>query len=68
MGVFLTNMQHFSSQDIMDWSGMNYLWIIAMYLSDVWTLILTAPIFCRGSIDEQCNATLFQICSDEETS
>ncbi len=35
MGVFLTNMQHFSSQDIMDWSGVNYLWIIAMYLSDV---------------------------------
>ncbi len=37
----------------MDWSGMDYLWIIVMFLSAVWTLILTAPIHCRGSIDEQ---------------
>ncbi len=31
-------------------------WIIVDYcdvLSDVWTLILMAPILCRGSIDEQ---------------
>ncbi len=27
-------------------------WIIEMFLSDVWTLILTAPIHCRGSIGE----------------
>ncbi len=28
-------------------------WIILMLLSAVWTLILTAPIHCRGSIGEQ---------------
>ncbi len=37
----------------MDWSGVDYLWIIVMFLSDVWTLILTAPIHCSGSIGEQ---------------
>ncbi len=34
----------------MDWSSVDYLWIIVMYLSAVWTLILTAPIHCRASI------------------
>ncbi len=28
----------------MDWSGVDYLWIIVMFLSAVFTLILTAPI------------------------
>ncbi len=28
-------------------------WTIVMFLSAVWTLILTAPIHCRGSIAEQ---------------
>ncbi len=37
----------------MDWSGVDYLWIILMYLSAIWTLFLTAPIHCRGSISEQ---------------
>ncbi len=37
----------------MDWSGVDYLFIIVMFLSDVWTLILTAPIHCRASIAEQ---------------
>ncbi len=37
----------------MDWSVVDYLWIIVMFLSAVWTLILTAPIHCRGSIAEQ---------------
>ncbi len=37
----------------MDWSGVGYLWIIVMFLSGVWTLMLTAPIHCRGSIAEQ---------------
>ncbi len=37
----------------MDWSGVDYLWIIVMCLSAVWTLILTAPIHCRASIGEQ---------------
>ncbi len=32
---------------------MDYLWVIVMFLSAVWTLILTAPIHCRGSIGEQ---------------
>ncbi len=32
----------------MDWSGVDYLWIIVMFLSAVWTLILTAPIHCDG--------------------
>ncbi len=26
----------------MDWSGVDYLWIIVMFLSAVWTLVLTA--------------------------
>ncbi len=30
-----------------------YLWIIVMFLSAVWTLILTAPIHCGGSTGEQ---------------
>ncbi len=38
---------------LMDWSGVDYLWIIVMFLSAVWTLILTAPIHCRASIGEQ---------------
>ncbi len=38
---------------LMHWSGVEYLWIMVMFLSAVWTLILTAPIHCRGSIGEQ---------------
>ncbi len=34
-------------------------WIIIMFLSAVWTLILTAPI--------HCNEKFLQICSDEVT-
>ncbi len=41
----------------MDWSGVDYLWIIVMFLSAVWILILTAPIHCRGSIAEQINSS-----------
>ncbi len=37
----------------MDWSHVDYLWINVMFLSAIWTLILTAPIHCRGSIWEQ---------------
>ncbi len=29
------------------------MWIIVIFLSAVWTLVLTAPIHCRGSIAEQ---------------
>ncbi len=34
-------------------SGVDYLCNIVMFLSAVWTLILTAPIHRRGSIDEE---------------
>ncbi len=37
----------------MDWIRVDNLWIIDMFLSAVWTLILTAPIHCKGSIGEQ---------------
>ncbi len=54
--LFLTNTQLFTSQDINWWTGV--VWIIEMFLSAVLTLILTAPIHCRASTDEQvmeCN-------------
>ncbi len=37
----------------MNWSRVYYLWIIVMFLSAVWTLILMAPIHSRGSVGEQ---------------
>ncbi len=40
--LFLTNMQLLSHVD--------YLWIIVMFLSAVWALILTAPIHCCGAL------------------
>ncbi len=43
---------------LMDWSGVDYLWIIVMFLSAVWTLILTAPIHCRGCIGEASDGIL----------
>ncbi len=33
----------------MDWSGVDYLWIIVMFLSAVWTLILTALEYVSGA-------------------
>ncbi len=53
--LFLTNKKLFMSQlrCKLDWSHVDYLWIIVMFLSDVWTLILTAPIHFRGSTGEQ---------------
>ncbi len=49
------------------WSGVDYLWVIVMFLSAVWTLILTAPIHYSGSAGEKrCKAKFLQICSDEE--
>ncbi len=53
--LFLTNTQLLTSHDVNWWTGVEwfYLWIIVMFLSAVWTLILTAPIHCRGSIAEQ---------------
>ncbi len=43
-------MQLLSSPDVNWWTGV--VWIIVMFLSAVWTLILTAPIHCRASIAE----------------
>ncbi len=54
----------------MDWSGMDYLWIIVMFLSAVWALNLTAPVLFIEDllVSKQCNATFLQINYDEETS
>ncbi len=46
-GFVFTNTQLFTSRDVNWWTGV--VWIIVMFLS-VWTLILTAPIHCRGSL------------------
>ncbi len=47
----------------MDWSGVDYLWIIVMFLSAVWT-------HSDGTHSLQrinwCNAKFLQICSDEQ--
>ncbi len=48
--------------DGLEWCGL--LWY---FLSAVWTLILTAPIYCRGYIGEQMmQCYIFQIYSHEE--
>ncbi len=52
--------------DGLEWCGVDYLWIIVMFLSAVWTLILMAPIHCIPLVSKWCNAKLIQICSDEE--
>ncbi len=46
----------------MDWSGMDYLWIIVMFLSAVWALNLTAPVLFIEDllVSKQCNATFLQ--------
>ncbi len=41
-------------------------WIIVMFLSGVWTLILTAPIHI-GVWANWCNATFLKICCEEQT-
>ncbi len=50
---FLQTWGFFDSQDVNGWTRVDYLWNIVMFLSAIWTLILTAPIHCRGSIEEQ---------------
>ncbi len=50
----------------MDWSVVGYLWIIVMFLSAAWTLILTAPIQ-DPLVSKWCNAKYLQNCSGEET-
>ncbi len=47
------------------WSRVDYLWIIVMFWSAGWTLILTAPI--HPLVSKWYNAKLPQIYSDEET-
>ncbi len=57
----------FASQDI-NWST-GFVWIIVMFLSAVWILILTAPIHYRGSISDQamsCYICPNLFCFDEE--
>ncbi len=41
----------------MDWTHVDFLWIVVMFLSAVWTLILVAPIH-SGSTGEQFNVKL----------
>ncbi len=48
--LIILAMQLLSSPDVNWWTGV--VWIIVMFLSAVWTLILTAPIHCRASIAE----------------
>ncbi len=50
--IFVLQTQSFSFDYVLT-DGLDYLWIIVMFLSAVWTLILTAPIHCRGFIGEQ---------------
>ncbi len=65
---FLQTGTHFLLQKtLMDWSGVDYLWIFVMFLSAVWTLILTAPIHIHWWASKWCNVTFIQICSNEET-
>ncbi len=52
LDLFLTNVQLFALQDI-NWHTGVVVWIIVVFLSAVWTLILTAPIHCSGSIGKQ---------------
>ncbi len=47
-----TNMHLITSQMLI-WIRVDYLWIIVMFLSAIWTLFVMAPIHCRGSIGEQ---------------
>ncbi len=39
----------FTTDKLKDWSGVDYCGVLLA----VWTLIMTAPIHCRGSIGEQ---------------
>ncbi len=41
----------------MDWNHVDHLWIIVLFLSAVWSLILMATITCEWSIGEQVKQT-----------
>ncbi len=74
MDLFLKNTQLFTSQDgnLMDWNGVDYLWIIVMFLSAVldpnpnlfWRHPLTAE---DPLVNKWCNAKFIQLCPDTET-
>ncbi len=65
MDIFIRNMHIYASHDLNWWTGV--MWIIEVFLSAVWTLILTAPIHCMDPLASKwCNAKFLQICSDEE--
>ncbi len=51
----------------MDWSGVDYLWVIVMLLSAVWALILTAPIHSIGEQVMNANLYISPNRSDEES-
>ncbi len=59
--LFVVFYKHSSSlhKTLIFTTGVDFLWIIVRFLSAVWTLILTAPIHCRGSS--------LQICYDKKT-
>ncbi len=64
--LMLDLFQLLSSPDVNWWTGV--VWIIVMFLSAVWTLILTAPIHCRASIAETVMQSMTHFSkSDEET-
>ncbi len=47
---------------LMDWSGVDYLWIIVMFSSAVWTLVLTRhPFTAEDPLVSKWNATYLQI-------
>ncbi len=66
MDLYCKYMQLVTSQDVNCWNHVDFLWIIVMFLSAVWTLILTAPIHCRIHLwasDVVLNVTKFAKCA-----
>ncbi len=58
MDLFLTNTQILASQDFKLWTGglwipYGLLWCFYQLFGQLFAIILTAPIHCRGSIGEQ---------------
>ncbi len=51
----------------MDWSVVDYLWIIVMFLSAVWTRIHCRVNAFISLVSKLYNAKFLQICCDEET-
>ncbi len=54
--LFTTNTQLYTSQDVYWWTGLEWWGLLVDYgyvSSSFWTLILMAPIHCRGSIGDK---------------